>query len=274
MKNEMMNSEINKKSVSRKRLLLAIGYIAAAVAILAVVLAQVLPRKTNAATVETISASESVSESQVTVRRRDVSPNYYADSSTASTAVKEDVKHKNSDFVRVRDYIPDIEVELIYATDRNFTGQVIYDFDDAWLRYGTVKKLAKAQETLKQHGARIKIWDAFRPVSAQFKLWKICPNPVYVSNPNKGYSSHSRGNTVDVTLVGEDGNEFVMPTGFDDFSRRADRNYSDIKDKTAVSNAKLLEKVMSECGFKPYSSEWWHFSDSVSYEAAKDYIPD
>ena len=178
-----------------------------------------------------------------------------------------------ADFVRVRDYIPDIEVELMYATENNFTGQVIYDFDDAWLRYGTVKKLARVQKKLEKHGARLKIWDAFRPVSAQFRLWEICPDARYVSNPNKGFSSHSRGNTVDVTLIDGDGNELVMPTGFDNFTKLADRNYSDVKDKAAAANVRMLEKSMSECGFKPYFNEWWHYSDSKSYDAAKDFIP-
>jgi D-alanyl-D-alanine dipeptidase len=180
---------------------------------------------------------------------------------------------EKADFVRVKDYIPDIEVELVYATENNFTGQKIYEFDDAWLRYGTVKKLRKVQNKLKKQGARLKIWDAFRPVSAQFRLWEICPDARYVSNPNKGFSSHSRGNTVDVTLIDGDGSELVMPTGFDDFTGLADRDYSDVKNRNAVRNAKLLEKAMKECGFKPYFGEWWHFSDSDSYDAAKDFIP-
>lgn len=56
-----------------------------------------------------------------------------------------------------------------------------------------------------QEGYCLKIWDAYRPVRAQFRLWEVCPNPVYVANPNTGDSSHSKGNTVDVTLVRADG---------------------------------------------------------------------
>ena len=59
---------------------------------------------------------------------------------------------ENEAFVRVRDYIPKITVDLRYATADNFTGQVIYTFSDAYLRYGTVKKLAPAQETLAEQG--------------------------------------------------------------------------------------------------------------------------
>jgi D-alanyl-D-alanine dipeptidase len=93
-----------------------------------------------------------------------------------------------------------------------------------------------------------------------------------VSNPNNGFSSHSRGNTVDVTLAYPDGTELSMPTGFDDFSKLADRDYSDC-DQEAAANAMLLEKVMQDCGFKPYSGEWWHFTDTRSYPVEHTFQP-
>ncbi|MBQ8400190.1 MAG: SH3 domain-containing protein [Clostridia bacterium] len=170
----------------------------------------------------------------------------------------------DDDFVLVKTYIPDIFVDLRYSTEFNFTNEKIYDFTDVWLRYGTVKKLISVQADLKQSGLSLKIWDGFRPPSAQFKLWAICPDSTYVSNPYNGFSSHSRGNTVDVTLVHTDGTELVMPTGFDDFSKRADRDYSDCSDE-AATNATLLETLMQKYGFKPYFGEWWHFSDMQSY---------
>lgn len=179
---------------------------------------------------------------------------------------------EDEDFVRVADYIPDIVVDLRYATDNNFTGQRIYDFGELWLRYGTVKKLMPVQEELKQSGFYLKVWDGFRPTSAQFKLWEVCPDPTYVSNPNNGFSSHSRGNTVDITLVYADGTEVVMPTGFDDFSELADRDYSDCNQE-AAANALILEQMMIRYGFKPYSGEWWHFSDTQSYPVEESFEP-
>ena len=175
-------------------------------------------------------------------------------------------------FVPVQAYIPDMIVDLRYATKNNFTSQVIYDFTDVYLRYGTVKKLILVQEELKQQGLSLKIWDGFRPAAAQFKLWEVCPDPTYVANPNTGFSSHSRGNTVDVTLVNADGTELKMPTGFDDFSKLADRDYSDCTEE-AAANAQLLEKVMIKHGFQPYSGEWWHFSDTDSYPVEKTLEP-
>ena len=176
-------------------------------------------------------------------------------------------------FVRVLDYIPTACQELMYATVHNFTGQVIYDFQDAYLRWGTVKKLQLVCADLEELGLYIKIWDGFRPVSAQFALWEVCPNPTYVANPTTGHSSHSRGNTIDLTLVDANGQELEMPTLFDDFSPKADRNYSDCTE-AAANNAQMLEILMEKHGFKGYSGEWWHFSDTVNYPVEEEFSPD
>ena len=187
-------------------------------------------------------------------------------------AVSAEVIPPDDKLVRVADYIPDILIDLKYATADNFTGVVIYDFTDAYLRYGTVKKLAGVQEELRELGMGLKIWDAFRPAAAQFQLWEVCPDPAYVANPNTGYSSHSTGNTVDLTLAYSDGAEVQMPTGFDDFSLKADRDYGDC-DEVSAENARLLEELMSRHGFQPYYGEWWHFSDSDPYAVETAFAP-
>ena len=175
-------------------------------------------------------------------------------------------------FVRVLDYLPTAVQELRYATEDNFTGTIIYPFEDAYLRWGTVKKLKLVAQDLAELDLYIKIWDGFRPVSAQFILWEVCPDPTYVANPTTGYSSHSRGNTIDLTLVDAEGQELEMPTGFDDFSSKADRNYTDCTE-TAANNARLLEILMEKHGFKGYAGEWWHFSDTVTYPVESVFEP-
>lgn len=174
--------------------------------------------------------------------------------------------------VRVKDYLPDVQQELMYATRENFTGEQIYSFYEAYLRYGTIKKLQAVSQELSQMGLNLKIWDGFRPVSAQFRLWEICPDPTYVANPETGFSSHSRGNTVDLTLVDETGQELEMPTGFDDFSALADRDYSDCP-TVARENAQLLQDVMERGGFTGYFGEWWHFSDTQDYPVEETFEP-
>lgn len=177
-----------------------------------------------------------------------------------------------SDFVKVTDYISDMEVELRYSTDNNFTGKVIYSFRDAYLRRGTVEKLMKVQKELKELGYGLKIWDAFRPVSAQFKLWEVYPDATFVANPLVGFSDHSRGNTVDVTVIDENGEEVKMPTAFDDFSEKAMRNCEDV-DPEGRKNSLMLEEIMVRNGFVPYVNEWWHYSDEESYPVEKEFEP-
>lgn len=181
-------------------------------------------------------------------------------------------KREPSDFVRVRDYIPDIVTDLKYATSNNFTGAVIYDFTDVYLRYSTVLKLMDVQAELRQQGLRLKIWDGFRPLEAQWSLWYAKPDPNYVSNPATGNNSHSRGHTVDLTLVDAEGRELEMPTGFDDFTSFADRDYSDCT-VTAAANAQLLQEIMEKHGFTGLQTEWWHFSENADYEIEKIFDP-
>lgn len=188
---------------------------------------------------------------------------------TETTAI---VEPNDNDFVRITDYIPTAVIDLKYATEDNFTGQIIYSFNDAWLRYGTVKKLMLVADELAERGLYLKIWDSFRPISAQFTLWNVYPDSTFVANPNTGFSSHSRGNTIDITLVDVNGYELLMPTEFDDFSALANRSYNDC-DPDAASNAILLENLMKKHGFEPYYNEWWHYSDTTSYEAEEMFDP-
>ncbi len=178
------------------------------------------------------------------------------------------------ELVRVADFIPGIRQDLRYATRDNFTGRQIYDFADAYLRYGTVRKLVAVSEELARQGLGLLIWDGFRPVSAQEKLWAVCPDPAYVSHPVTGSRSHCRGSAVDLTLFDlKTGELLEMPTDFDDFSALADRDYSDCS-QTAAKNARLLEETMKKHGFKPYSAEWWHFSDTDQYPVDETFRPE
>ena len=177
-----------------------------------------------------------------------------------------------SALVRISDYIPGVIQDIRYATDNNFTGKTIYSFNDAYLRYGTVKKLQAVSQVLAEQGYSLVIWDAFRPVSAQQTLWNICPDPAYVSHPVTGNRNHCRGNAIDVTLADAQGNLLEMPSEFDDFTPQADRDYSDCTPE-AAANALLLQDIMEEQGFSGYEKEWWHFADSTDYPVDEDFEP-
>ncbi len=178
----------------------------------------------------------------------------------------EAVEPQDRELVRLKEFLPEMTVDLRYATAENFTGGKVYEFWDAWLRYGTVKKLAIAAELLREEGYSLLIWDAYRPTAAQRILWNAKPDEKYVANPYKSGSSHSGGGTVDVTLLGPGGASVEMPSGFDNFSSLADRDYSDVSEE-AAEHAALLERAMTVAGFYPYAAEWWHFQDSALYTA-------
>lgn len=171
--------------------------------------------------------------------------------------------------VKIIDYIPDAVIDLRYATTNNFTGVVLYDDSDAYLCYGAVKKLIEVQKELKEKGFRILIWDAYRPPEAQKKLWEVYPDPNFVADPRNGLTSHSRGGTVDISIVYEDGSPVELPSEFDEFSATADRDYSDVSEK-ARENALMFQEIMYRNGFKGYSGEWWDYTDIDSYTVIFD----
>ena len=170
----------------------------------------------------------------------------------------------DTELVSVAHYFPDLAVDLRYAGQDNFTGQVIYSFHSPWLRYGTLKKLRAVQARLEPQGFRLLLWDAFRPAAAQFALWEVVPDGRYVINPYAGHSGHSEGGTVDISLAASDGSLPDLPSAFDEFSPRADRDYSDVSAEAAV-NALLLQNAMEAEGFVGYYAEWWHYTDTDAY---------
>lgn len=166
-----------------------------------------------------------------------------------------------SDFVNLQTLTEDLIIELTYATPNNFTGQVVYDFTTAIARRGSAQKLAEASKILKKQGYRIKVWDAYRPVSAQLKLFEVYPDPTFVAKPNPNFS-HQKGVTFDVTLTDLAGKELVMPTAFDDFSEKAKRSSKHLWSPEALANYNLLNDAMTQAGFIGYPNEWWDFRDS------------
>ncbi len=160
-------------------------------------------------------------------------------------------------FADIQKINPKIKVEIRYATENNFTGKKLYDVDKCFLRKIVAMKLDSVQRELEKIGLGLKVWDCYRPLSVQKVLWSIVPDERYVANPAKG-SRHNRGCAVDLTLVDSLGNELPMPTGYDDFTEKAHRDYFDLPD-TLIKNRQILENVMKKYGFIPLSTEWWHF---------------
>ena len=87
------------------------------------------------------------------------------------------------------------------------------------------RALQRVQRDLQKRGLGLKVWDAYRPLSVQQKMWNLIRDERYVSNPAKNKGRHTRGTAVDVTLIDKLGRELPMPSNFDDFSERAHREY-------------------------------------------------
>jgi len=158
------------------------------------------------------------------------------------------------------------KIDIIYSTSDNFTNQKLYDEPICMLREKTAQKLIKANQILNEKGYKIKIWDAFRPISYQRKMFEIYPDENFVANPDKTECNHCKGSAVDITLCKLDGTEIKMPTEFDHFGIESYRNYYEKLDYETKKNALLLENTMKECGFIPFESEWWHFNDKDNYD--------
>ncbi|MGI6177676.1 MAG: M15 family metallopeptidase [Eubacterium sp.] len=173
---------------------------------------------------------------------------------------------EQNNLVRLLDLDNDFIIDLRYATPDNFTGQKIYNSSECWLDRHTCEILIKAKNIFKVDGLRVKIWDAYRPISAQAKFWEIMPDDDFVARPpdmdkiTVFRPTHMNGLCVDITLTDRSGAEIPMPSEFDDMTERA----SLLCLSTPLErrkNAAYMKAVMESVGFKGYEKEWWHFYD-------------
>ncbi len=161
-------------------------------------------------------------------------------------------------FVNLKDYSADFVYDMKYATEDNFLKAKVYDCAECFLRFKTVKALVKANTKFIKKGYHIKIYDCYRPLDIQKRMWKIVSNPEYVADPAKG-SIHNRGGAVDITLVDADGKELDMGTSFDFFGPEASHYFDNLSDEVKQNRA-LLKRIMKKSNFNSFDSEWWHYN--------------
>ncbi len=149
-------------------------------------------------------------------------------------------------------------IDLRYATADNFTGEPVYRADaKCYLHTEAAEKLKTAIQLAAVQGYRFRIFDAYRPTEAQWKLWNHTPDPNFLADPNKG-SPHSRGAAVDLTLCTPDGADLDMGTPFDAFTPLSHHGRLDILPE-AQRNRLLLMGIMTTAGWDFYRNEWWHY---------------
>jgi len=173
----------------------------------------------------------------------------------------------NERLVDIRTVDPRILLDIRYATADNFTHRVLYPTARCLLRENVARRLAWVESDLALQGLGLKVFDCYRPRSIQYKLWEIVHDDRYVADPKKG-SRHNRGAAVDLTLVdlraASGPRELEMPTGFDDFTEAAHRDYRGASTE-ALMHRRILQDAMERRGFTGLSTEWWHF-DAKGWE--------
>ncbi len=184
-----------------------------------------------------------------------------------------------SGFVLLADAVPEIIQEIRYYSTYNFIGDRIDGYEEpcALLTTEAARALKEASNEMYVMGYRLKVFDAYRPASAvrHFVLWGIEDQdvrmkPYFYPDLDKeelftrGYiarqSSHSRGSTVDVTLLDmKTGKELDMGSPFDFFGEISHPDHKGLTEEQ-YDNRMLLQKVMIRCGFAMLDCEWWHFT--------------
>jgi D-alanyl-D-alanine dipeptidase len=155
-------------------------------------------------------------------------------------------------------FVPNLVLDIRYATTNNFTSERIYKLAKAYSRKPVAEALKKIQADLGKKGLGIKIFDAYRPYKATVKFYEVYHDTTYVASPYRG-SRHNRGCALDLTVINlKTGEELKMPTEFDSFKKEAWPT-SVVNDPTIRENRQLLIDAMEKHGFKVNASEWWHY---------------
>ena len=162
-----------------------------------------------------------------------------------------------SDLVNLNNKNSEIIFDLRYATNNNFTNKILYKPKECLIHKVAYEHLCLAEDIAKKLGYKLKIFDAYRPVDVQQKLWDILPDANFIAPPEKG-SPHSRGVAVDLTLVDRNNNELDMGTEFDEFSRLSYHGCIDISQES-YKNRLLLLGIMTDSGWDFFRNEWWHY---------------
>ncbi len=151
----------------------------------------------------------------------------------------------------------DVDLDLRYASADNLTAAPIYARSLCLLHADAVAPLGRAIALARGLGLRLRLFDGFRPVEAQWLLWRALPDPRYIADPRRG-SNHSRGTALDLTLADGAGRPLAMGTGFDDMTELSHHGRADL-DPEAQRNRALLAGVMAGAGWLSYPYEWWHY---------------
>ena len=164
----------------------------------------------------------------------------------------------DNELVEIKKAIPNIRLDIRYATRNNFMQQVMYKQARAFVRKPVAEALKKVQTELNKKGLGLKIYDGYRPYAITVAFYQKASDKNFVANPNKG-SKHNRGCAVDLTIINlKSGKEIPMPTPYDSFSAAAAANYAGVTPEVK-KNKELLIAVMRKNHLNVLENEWWHY---------------
>jgi D-alanyl-D-alanine dipeptidase len=166
--------------------------------------------------------------------------------------------YDTSEWADIKHLDPGIRLEIRYATDSNFVGEKLYACGRCFLRPEVARAVVRAHRELQERGLGLKMFDCYRPLSVQWRLWEKISTPGYVADPRKG-SVHNRGGAVDLTIVNAKGKALDMGTPFDYFGQKAYHTYQQLPDSVRY-HRQILKDLMEAYGFRSIRTEWWHFS--------------
>ena len=187
---------------------------------------------------------------------------------------------ESAGLVPLTDVIPDAVLEIRYYSTFNFVGERIdsYGAPVAYLTREAAFALKGVSDGLRDQGYCIKVYDAYRPQTAvnHFKRWAddlfatemkpyFYPHMDKSEIFEKGFiaerSGHSRGSTVDLTLIDMvTGRELDMGSPFDFFGEISYSERTEGLTDEQIANRAILRRAMVENGFRPLPEEWWHFT--------------
>ena len=168
----------------------------------------------------------------------------------------------------------ELSYEIRYATEDNFIGEVLYDCSVCLLQPEVAEALLKANHFFCEKGYRIRLYDCYRPLDVQKRMWAKVPRPTYVANPYGKGSIHNKGAAVDMTLETLEGCFVDMGSDYDFFGRAAHIDNYNFSEEI-LENRKLLFEGMRKFGFQTVRTEWWHFSyrKNWSYPTLNEALP-
>lgn len=156
--------------------------------------------------------------------------------------------------------VPDVRLEIRYATSNNFLGTPVYEQARAFLQRPAADALARVARAVRREGYGLLVFDAYRPWYVTKIFWDATPDDKkqFVANPAEG-SRHNRGCAVDLALYDlKTGQAVSMPSGYDEMTERAYADYPGGTDAERHHRASLRRAMEAE-NFTVYPYEWWHY---------------